>query len=244
MAKLQDEDFEKVTAAFIALHGLTVVRGPFKGMRYVNDPSINVLTTKLLGIYECELYHTIEEQLIPERYGRIINVGCGDGYYAVGLALRMKRARVIAYDIKAAARRRCKQMAVLNGTIGRLTLESFCDTAALQEKVRRSNERKTLLFCDAEGYELKLLDPELVPSLRYCDMLVELHDFINNAIKPTILARFEKTHSATIIKSTCRERNPDDYPELQSLSEQDRPLCVSERRPAGMEWVVLKSNHR
>jgi hypothetical protein len=244
MAKLRDEDFEKATAAYIEHYGLTVRRGPFTGMHYINDLSTNVLVTKLLGIYECELYDTIEKQLIPERYERFINVGSGDGYYAVGLALRMKKARIIAYDIKAAARRRCKQMALLNGTFDRLTIEAFCDTETLQERVKRSKERKTLLFCDAEGYELKLLDPELVPSLRYCDMLVELHDFINDAIKPTILTRFEKTHSATIIKSVCHERNSDDYPELTALSEQERPLCVSERRPRGMEWVVLKSNKR
>lgn len=244
MAKLQDKEFEKAAAAYVELYGLTVRRGPFIGMHYINDLSINVLVTKLLGIYEQELYDTIENQLIPEKYERVINVGSGDGYYATGLALRMKKARIIAYDIKAAARRRCKQMAQLNGTFSRLTLESFCDTETLQEKVKRSKYRKTLLFCDAEGYELKLLDPELVPSLCYCDMLVELHDFINSAIKPTILARFEKTHSATIIKSVCHERNSDDYPELTALVEHERPLCVSERRPRGMEWVVLKSNKR
>ncbi|MDF2662751.1 MAG: trmB2 [Paenibacillus sp.] len=239
MANRREDLYGKAAAAFIERYGTKVRRGPFAGMRYLNEPSINVLVTKLLGIYEQELYDVIENEIIPARYKRIVNVGCGDGYYAVGLALRMRKARIIAYDIKASARRKCREMARLNGTIDRLELEPFCDTGTLQDKVKRSKERRTLLFCDAEGYELELLDPDLVPSLSHCDMLVELHDFIHSGIKRAILSRFEQTHAVTLLKSAPRD--PENYPELQGLSLQERSLCVSERRPAGMEWVFLKS---
>ena len=43
---------------------------------------------------------------------------------------------------------------------------------------------------DCEGGEVDLLQPDLAPNLRYSDVLVELHDFLNPTISETILSRF------------------------------------------------------
>ena len=52
------------------------------------------------------------------------------------------------------------------------------------------------LFCDAEGYELTLLDLDAVPQLRHWSIIVELHDFVDPTITETIRARFEERFSA------------------------------------------------
>ena len=47
----------------------------------------------LAGSYEAEL-HDVLEDVIVERPSRIIDVGCAEGYYAVGLAMRCPDAAV------------------------------------------------------------------------------------------------------------------------------------------------------
>ena len=53
---------------------------------------------KLLGQYET-VFHDPIERAIAESPRLIVNVGCADGYYAVGLALRAAGAHVLAHDL-------------------------------------------------------------------------------------------------------------------------------------------------
>ena len=77
---------------------LTVRNGPFRGMRYPERASVgSALVPKLLGSYERELQPVLEDILARE-HSEIVDIGCAEGYYAVGLALRLPAARVFAYD--------------------------------------------------------------------------------------------------------------------------------------------------
>jgi len=66
----------------------TVASGPFRGMRYVARAYHSAYHAKLLGTYEMEL-HGIVEELCRETPGIIVDVGAAEGYYAVGLAMRL-----------------------------------------------------------------------------------------------------------------------------------------------------------
>ena len=116
---------------------------------------------KLLGCYEQPLQPFIE-QAIRAAYPVVLNIGCAEGYYAVGMARRMPATRVHAFDIDPAAQRVCAELAAKHGVADRVrigarfTPDDFAAYAG----------QKTLVLCDIEGGEKDLLDPETAPALR------------------------------------------------------------------------------
>src|SRR5947209_10340484 len=77
----------ELTRKFIRLCGLAVQDGPFKEMKLAESTSWGDGDTlpKLLGCYEAELHPAVNEALGKD-YAAVINVGCAEGYYAIGFA--------------------------------------------------------------------------------------------------------------------------------------------------------------
>src|SRR5438094_9802013 len=71
---------------------LTVLNGPFRGLQYPSAEAIcSAILPKLLGSYEKELHCTIE-RLCNTDCSVVVDVGCAEGFYAVGFARRLKTA--------------------------------------------------------------------------------------------------------------------------------------------------------
>jgi predicted O-methyltransferase YrrM len=83
-------------------------------MAYLDETVWGPITPKWLGCYELEL-HDIVETAIACRYDRVIDVGCAEGYYAVGFAWRMPETEVITFDIDPIARRQTRRLAAMAG---------------------------------------------------------------------------------------------------------------------------------
>lgn len=224
---------KRISQRFVARYGASVLAGPFAGLSYISRSVGSSLTPKLLGCYEKEL-HEVLEYITNINYSEIVDIGCAEGYYAVGLAVRIPASIIYAFDIDLVAQQLCKELAQLNGVRERVIVRGNCRLETLQELPLD----KALIVCDCEGYELQVLQPDLAPILRYCDILVELHDFINPSISNTILNRFAQTHDIQLIKSTSR--NPTVYPVLDFLSEEERRLAVAEFRPEKMQWAFMR----
>ena len=222
----------KLTQAIVKRFGLVVLAGPFAGMLYVAEAAGSSLLPKLLGSYEAELHQTVGA-IVDSGYGKIIDVGCAEGYYAVGLALKVPEARIFAFDIDPRARELCEEMAKVNGVSERVVVGGECNC----ERLGALLDDRSLVICDCEGYELELLDPDRVPSLRVSDVLVELHDFIDRSISPTIISRFSETHDISLISSL--ERDPSTYPALETFNDWDRHVAVAEFRPEQMQWAFM-----
>jgi hypothetical protein len=93
--------------------GSTVQRGPFAGMKLdVKALPVHV-TPKLVGTYEAELHEVIEEAL-ARAPRTIVNIGCAEGYYAIGIARRLPHAIVHAHDADWKARKATRLNATLN----------------------------------------------------------------------------------------------------------------------------------
>ena len=222
----------RLAEKMISGYGTRVQTGPFKNMQYVTSAIGSELCPKLLGSYEAELHGALTT-LLKKQYDRVINIGCAEGYYAIGLALRQPRAFVVAFDFNPMARQLCEQMAALNHVSDRLLLGSECS----HDDLRRAIGGRTLIFCDCEGYEFELLRPDLVPQLAKVDMLIELHDFIDDRISPALMSRFSATHDITLIDST--DRNVSDYASLQNFSKRDRRLAINEYRAYSQQWALM-----
>ena len=213
-----------------------VLTGPFAGLRFGPGSSWGSALPLLLGSYESELHGVIEES-IARGYSRIIDIGCAEGYYAVGMAQRSPRSAVIAVDVDPEARRLCAAMAERNDVADRVEMLETCTTMELEQLV----DDRTLVICDCEGAERDLLDPVAAPSLALCDLIVELHDFVDPNTTALICDRFRATHDIELIDAV--ERAADDYPQLVSLELRDRRKVLDEHRPIDphpMQWAVMR----
>jgi 2-polyprenyl-3-methyl-5-hydroxy-6-metoxy-1,4-benzoquinol methylase len=225
----------EITNVLFNTQGGNVMSGPFAGMTMLPDVSWGDgdLAPKLLGCYEAELHPTIAKA-ISRKPKNIINVGCAEGYYAIGMARALPQSRVFAYDTNEAAQAICGRALAANHVGARAEVGGTCTFDTLRDTI--SKHDRTLLFVDCEGGELALLDPEQVPGIQGCDVIVECHDFLNPSITPTLRQRFAKTHDVELISEGPRD--PNKFPVMQRWQSTDRWLAVNENRPVTMNWLV------
>lgn len=217
------------------LVGNTVRSGPFQGMRYVDHALGSVLSAKLLGCYEKELHPWIE-RLIQKDYRQLFDIGCAEGYYAVGFAYRQPNLEVFAYDLDTRSLELVNQLARQNGVNQRIHWQGGFS----QETLGRTEGRgKSLLICDIEGDEISLLDPEKIPELARLDMLIEVHDANEGTIERVLRKRFEQTH--TVEKTVAQSRTVDEVPPAyrKYFSVKSQLRLVNEGRRYGLSWLLM-----
>lgn len=218
---------------------IQVLSGPFKGLKYYNEVVWGPITPKWLGSYETELSQVIEE-IIARDYTCILDIGCAEGYYAVGLAYRLPKARIIAYDTDFISRRQAKRLARLNRVEDRVSVFRYCSHA----DISRHAAKRPLVVCDIEGFERSLLDPQLCASLRFIDILVEVHE---GPWEPTTMdlltTRFKTSHSVNELIANDREDWMRSFRSGSGPSITHKHLCeaVNEHRSNGQRWLWMKA---
>lgn len=219
-------------------HG-RVRAGPFAGMRYIDSAFGSAYLPKLLGIYERELNPCIE-QVCALNFPLIVVIGAAEGYYAVGLARRNAKARVIAFEIAEEGRAALKEMAELNDVTARVDLRGKCELGNLQSALAGAD--RSLVVCDVEGYEEILLKPDAIPALTRAHLLVEMHDFVHPGITERLTGRFALTHHVRRIWQEPRRRRDLPYYTLGTMLLPKRYLdwAVSEWRPVRMSWLWME----
>jgi hypothetical protein len=214
----------------------TVTCGIFSGLVLSEEQSWGGQASKLLGLYEIELQPILND-VVRSEPDTIINVGCADGYYALGLARLLQNARVYAYDINQRAQNICDIGRKLNNLNGSFVIRGYCSAGELQDVIKKSRHPFALIDCEGGERELLLSDD--------CDyanaqILVECHDFVDRTITPDIVRKFSRTHTIQIIEQGAR--NPFQSEVTRDWAEDDLWLIVSESRPERMHWLNLIPN--
>jgi precorrin-6B methylase 2 len=216
----------------------TILNGPFKGMKY---PSIDIteltLVPKISGSYEGHLTPLINK-INKTAYNNILDIGCAEGYYAVGFAMNIPSTQVHCFDVNEKDLQFCKEMASLN-KVNNLTYNNFCSPTTL---INFEYGKKSLIFCDCEGYELELFNDDVVVALKNTDVLVELHDVCNPIISSTLLKRFGATHDVLIINNSNIDNSK--LGGLENLTPAEKAFAVYEHRGGlyqniFMEWAFF-----
>jgi hypothetical protein len=218
-----------IVQEYVERNGLVVNGGPFKGMTY---PPELAQVPKLTGAYELELHPALEEW-IAARPAIVVDVGCSEGYYAVGLGRALEDAHIYAYDIDTQAREQCAKLASLNN-VTNVEIGGFCTIDTLAALPAEN----VALFMDCEGCETELLRPEAIAPMRGWRIVVELHDFLRPGLGEEILARFAATHEIQLIGE--QPRADVDVEPLRFLSPRRRAVALNEFRPARMRWAHLR----
>lgn len=219
--------------ALVERSGDRVLSGPFRGMAYPVRASEGARNPRLIGSYEASLGPVIEE-IVQAGYDRVIDVGSAEGYYSVGFALRMPGAHVMARDSDAKARAACAALAAANGVAARVDIAGEVAHADFEAQIMGH----CLILCDIEGAEVELLNPEVAPSLRRADLLVEVHEGMRPGSLGLIEQRFAASHDIRRIGRRLEDRGLPDWAE--QLSDMDRLLLLWEWRSSPTPWLWMR----
>lgn len=216
--------------------GTVVMQGPLHGLDFLPQSAEGCHIAKLLGCYEQPLQPFIE-QAIQANYPTILNIGCAEGYYAVGMARRMPHTQVLAFDLNPKAQEVCRGLAQKNGVADRAQIGALFKP----EDFAAYAGQKVLLLCDIEGGEKDLLNPEQSPALKGMDIILESHDCLIPGITQEIIRRFEASHDITLVQDNGQRQLQNTPAWFNNLAHLDQLLATWEWRSGPTPWLVMKA---
>lgn len=214
--------------------GTVVMEGPLAGLDFLPQSAEGCHIAKLLGCYEQPLLPFIEAA-IQANYPTILNIGCAEGYYAVGMARRMPSTRVLAFDLNPKAQETCRALAEKNGVADRIQIGALFKP----EDFAAYAGQKVLLLCDIEGGERELLDPEQSPALKGMDIILESHECLIAGITQEIIRRFEASHEITLVQDNGQRQLQNAPAWFNNLAHLDQLLATWEWRSGPTPWLVM-----
>lgn len=222
---------------------LTVLSGLFEGMKYPNIASFgSAIVPKFLGCYEKEIAEHLQRLIETNTYDCVVDIGSAEGYYAVGIAMKLPAVKVFAYDISPVAQTMCKSLAELNGVADRVEVRGLCAPDDLCDLLKC---KRALVIMDCEGAEAELLTPKVAKACVGHDLLIELHDtVVLGGVTERIESRFKATHKIATVPATydCIKARTYQFPSFDGMNFEDRLWAVSEHRQTGIEWCFLLSS--
>lgn len=223
--------------AFVDRWGTEVHGGPMRGLRYPPESieSVDALVAKLVGAFEQPLHAAIEREVAREP-ATFVDIGAAEGYYAAGFALRCPGARVEAFEQDRRIRRHLRRIAELNGVDDRIRFHGRCTAAELQALPGLDG---AFVLSDCEGAEHEIFSGEAIAALRTATVLIELHSTDPGGHEiDHLLARFSPTHDVSRIRPSAA--SADSFPELQSLTPEQRDLALGEFRVDRNGWAICR----
>lgn len=144
------------TLEYVRRYGHRVRYGPFAGMEYIEglEHTLADLVAKLLGTYEREVAMVIQEWM-SLGITCLIDIGCAEGYYAVGYAYAMPRPPSMRLT-STPARERCFALAKRNGVAERVVIGAACQPGPLPpfpsmashcSRIARARRRTSSIRC-------------------------------------------------------------------------------------------------
>lgn len=191
---------------------------------------------KDLGCYEHPLQAHILNALTTN-YSKIINIGCAEGYYAVGFAIKMPNIKSLAFDTDPKSQAACRKLAMKNKVDDRVEVGGIF----LPEDFAKYADDSVLIFCDIEGAEDELLNPESSPALESMEIIVESHECFRNGITKRLIERFTRTHNVQLIEDDSSRQLIDPPDWFTKLSHLDQLLSTWEWRSGPTPWLVMHS---
>jgi hypothetical protein len=215
-----------------------VYQGPFKGMKISPDYiwGDGDISSKLLGLYEHQLHESIYD-IININPDILLNIGCAEGYYGVGVAQKTNCPAVLI-DVDN------NYESIVNNAIQSNNIQNaiFTTNSTIENyKKYLTNKIQPVIIMDCEGAEIQLLNLETFPELKNCYILVETHDFSVENATLTITNRFTNTHNIQIIHSSPKNLNIDI---IRNFSDLDKMVLWNEWRPCEMTWLYMKPKQK
>lgn len=193
------------------------------------------LGAQCLGLYEKEILDLISAQ---GPFNTFLDIGAADGYYAVGLLHAKMAKKAICFEISEDGQRAIERNWRLNAKPGKLEVYGKADEHSISSIAEKLCEN-TLVLIDVEGFEFELLSPELIAILAQCNVILEIHNWIEGFAEkyPVLLRNLDKYFDISVIAPS--DRNTQNIELLRSYTDDNRLLVSSERRPCMMRFLHL-----
>jgi hypothetical protein len=215
-----------------------VKNGLFKGLQFNHiKPTGSSVYSKLLGSYELEL-EPVLKNLLNQNFTHLVNVGCDEGYYAVGITRVLPGINVIAFDCNKMAQEKCRALAALNNVEQQIVVKGCF---AENEIAGIKNASKTLFIIDCEGCEDNIITQTLIADFTTASFIIELHYQQVPEILEKLQHLFSPTHSITLVKALSDHERILQYhfAELEGLSYKQKEFILTERNNY-MEWFIAE----
>ena len=217
-------------------HNFIVQYGIFKNLKMNHDISWGRgdIASKIYGFYE----NKIQQKLKDINNPILIDIGAADGFFAIG-SLKSKICEFCyAFEETKKSRENLFKTAQINNVqnklsiIGKATKDNFF--SLLPSEI---NFSKVTILCDIEGGEFDFFSDEILKTIKYSNIIIEIHKNHNKNLEIVLLERVKKYFNVSVIIDN--DKNFENVSELHTLNDIDRNLICSEGRSYIGKWWHL-----
>jgi len=217
-------------------HNFVVKYGIFKNLKMNHEISWGRgdIASKIYGFYE----NKIQQKLKDINNPILIDIGAADGFFAIG-SLKSKICEFCyAFEETKKSRENLFKTAQINNVqnklsiIGKATKDNFF--SLLPSEI---NFSKVTILCDIEGGEFDFFSDEILKTIKYSNIIIEIHKNHNKNLEIVLLERVKKYFDVSIIIDN--DKNFENVSELHTLNDIDRNLICSEGRSYIGKWWHL-----
>ena len=217
-------------------HNFIVKYGIFKNLKMNHKISWGRgdIASKIYGFYE----NKIQQKLKDINNPILIDIGAADGFFAIG-SLKSKICEFCyAFEETKKSRENLFKTAQINNVqnklsiIGKATKDNFF--SLLPSEI---NFSKVTILCDIEGGEFDFFSDEILKTIKYSNIIIEIHKNHNKNLEIVLLERVKKYFDVSIIIDN--DKNFENVSELHTLNDLDRNLICSEGRSYIGKWWHL-----
>lgn len=213
--------------------------GPFTGLHLNRETWWGKLDlgSQCLGLYEKELLDFIET-LPDDRFSHFIDIGAADGYYAIGMLVSKKINHCICFEQSEKGQQTILTNWQRNQAPGKLKILGEANELSLSS-LRPEELQRSLVLIDIEGFEFELLSKAFLAKLQACTIIIEVHNWVENFLEKYAQLLRNAHHFFDIEMVERIDRTTSHLPELRDMTDDNRLLFTSERRPCMMRFLKL-----
>ncbi len=220
-----------------------IISGPYKGTYLINRSHWSKFDygSKLLGFYEEQIQDLIVDIQKKNNLKLFLNIGCGDGYHALGLVKNKFFDKSICYDISSEARNILEINIKKNKLYDKFLIRKKANINEIKKDLETNKIQEILFLIDIEGAEFTLFQDEDLDFLKKSFIIIEDHNFLikENKLKENFYSSINKYFNVKLIENG--PRNPfkiqNDF--FDQLNDDSRYLLLSEGRSQKMRWIFL-----
>ena len=213
-----------------------ILDGVFKDVISPGQAYGSVLCPKLMGTYEIEI--ATELMTLLEDAGCFLDIGCAEGYYTTGVAVKSEVGQIIGVDINPAALAAAAKSASLNGVGHKCVFFSNLDQAI------DNMTSNPLIMIDVEGDELLVMSRlfQKIQKRQFQKVILVIEtDYLPNRETNTdlIVTALEKNQFQIdkIVKQDPASRFSN-LSKTFTRSFLDQALLAMEGRPNDQCWII------
>lgn len=220
-----------------------IMNGHYKNTYFLNKSHWSKFdhASKLLGLYEEQVQDLIVNTQRKNNLKNFINIGCAEGYHALGLIKNNFFDKSICYEISEVARNILKENLKKNNIENKVKIRGEANSNQIKKDLENLTIEETLFLIDIEGNEFKLFSDNDFNFLKKGFFIIEDHNFMvrNHTLKDNFYSSIKKYFNVSIIQNGSRNPFDLNINFMNELNDDSRFLILSECRSQKMNWIFL-----